>query len=508
MKHAIRSSLPVAVALLLAGCGVNSEKRLAQAERAYSAHDYFTARVDLSRVVQEQPTNTRALELLARTYVALSDPDSASGLLERLAKLRKLPGDIAVLRGEVYLMKKRYDDALASVANDGTAEGYRVAALAHIGKGEADKAIQTFAAGERASGPKGRLMADYANFQFDRGNMAEAQRLADLAAKERPRPLNSYLTSGDLLMSRNELGKALVVFESGLKDYPDSRAALLGTVKVLSALGRTDDVRLLVAQNLAANPDDPDLIYLDARLDALDGKWQKVREKLQVREASLERWPQASALYAKALLELGQGEQARARLSSQLLREPANREVRALLGETKLQLGDASGAVDTLQPFAQSPNVTGAELGLLAKAYKQSGNPGAQAMEQRAREAMGRTIVSRLASADKAMRGGDWQTAISAYQTILRQTDGKNVLVLNNLAFAYGQTGNSAKALEFAERALRLAPDNPSVMDTAGWLLHQSGKDRGRARALIREAARKAPENATIAGHLAEVEKG
>lgn len=508
MKHAIRLSLPFAAALFLAGCGASPEERLARAEKAYGAHDYSSARVDLSSIVQEAPENAQALELLARTYIALSDPVSADGMLERLGRLGRLPQDAAILRGNVDLMLGRYDAAVAAVAKDRTAEAWRVRALAHIGKGEMDKAAEAFAAGEKAAGSRARLLADYANFRLEAGDLAEARRLADLAAREKPRPLNSYLTSADLLASNNELGKALAVFEAGLKDYPESRAALLGKIKVLDALGRTDEVRPLVARNLSANPDDPDLIYYDARLDAVDGKWQKVREKLQAREDSLAQHPPANALYAKALLELGQGEQARVRLASQLLREPGNRQVRVLLGGTELALGDAASAVETLAPLAQVQGATGEELGLLARAYQQSGNPQATAMAQKAREVAGTKLLARLASADKAIRGQDWRTAIHEYETILKQTDGRNVLVLNNLAFAYSKTGDRARALGYAERALKLAPGNPSVMDTTGWLLHQSGKDRQRALALLREAARKAPGNATIARHLQEVEQG
>lgn len=508
MKHSTRMAIPLAAALLLAGCGASPEERLARAEKAYAAHAYSEARVDLASILQEAPENARALELLARTYIDLSDPFSAEAMLKRLTRLGRLPKDAPVLDGNIDLMQGRYDDALAAVANDATAEGWRVRALAHIGKGEADEAAKAFAAGEKAVGSRGRLLADYANFQFKAGNLPEARRLAELAAREKPRPLNSYLTSGDLLAANNELGRALAVFEAGLKDYPESRAALVGRIKVLDTLGRTGEVRELVAKSLSANPDDIDFIYFDARLDALDGKWRKVREKLQAHEDELQRQPHANALYAKALLELGQGEQARLRLSSQLLREPGNRQTRVLLGETELRLGDSAGAIETLKPFAQMPGATPEELGLLARAHKTAGDPAADAMAHKAREAAGSKLLSRIAGADKAIRGRDWQTAIHEYETILEQTDGKNVLVLNNLAFAYSQTGAFAKALEYAERALKLAPDNPSVMDTTGWLLHQSGRDSQRALALLRQAARKAPGNTTIARHLAEAEQG
>ena len=80
--------------------------------------------------------------------------------------------------------------------------------------------------------------------------------------------------------------------------------------------------------------------------------------------------------------------------------------------------------------------------------------------------------------------------------------------MLNNLAYAHSRMDNNAKALGYAMRALKLAPNNPSVMDTAGWLLVETGGDRSRALDLLRAAARKAPDNTTIRAHLDAAEKG
>ena len=86
-------------------------------------------------------------------------------------------------------------------------------------------------------------------------------------------------------------------------------------------------------------------------------------------------------------------------------------------------------------------------------------------------------------------------------------TDGTNPLVLNNLAFAQSRLGNRAKALTYAERALKFAPNSASVMDTVGQLLIETRGDRGRALALLRRAAQAAPQNAAIRDHLAQAEK-
>ncbi len=84
----------------------------------------------------------------------------------------------------------------------------------------------------------------------------------------------------------------------------------------------------------------------------------------------------------------------------------------------------------------------------------------------------------------------------------------ENVLVLNNLAFALGEAGNKSRALDYAQKALKLAPDNPSVLDTAGWLMVETDGDREAAIRLLEKAARLAPNNRTIAEHLRRARAG
>ncbi|WP_165853485.1 hypothetical protein [Aurantiacibacter aquimixticola] len=78
--------------------------------------------------------------------------------------------------------------------------------------------------------------------------------------------------------------------------------------------------------------------------------------------------------------------------------------------------------------------------------------------------------------------------------------------MLNNLAYARSRAGEMEEAIRVAEAALALAPDHPSVMDTAGWLLVQSGRDRSRGLLLLERAAKLAPDNPVIARHLAEAQ--
>ena len=77
-----------------------------------------------------------------------------------------------------------------------------------------------------------------------------------------------------------------------------------------------------------------------------------------------------------------------------------------------------------------------------------------------------------------------------------------NVLVLNNLAWAYQQV-KDPRALETAERAYKLKPDNAAVADTLGWMLVEQGNTT-RGLELLQKAVAAAPKALEIRYHLAQ----
>ena len=107
---------------------------------------------------------------------------------------------------------------------------------------------------------------------------------------------------------------------------------------------------------------------------------------------------------------------------------------------------------------------------------------------------------TRAALADSLIKRKQYKAA-SGHYLILNKSNPNNLLVLNNLAWTLFES-NDDRALGFAEQALKLKPDNPSVMDTLGWILVWQGQTE-RGIKLLQQALSKAPDAAEIHWHLA-----
>ena len=493
MTRRFHSVAALALALAVTACGLSPEERLDRAETAFAQNRFTEARLDLASVLEEDAGNAEALEMLARTHLQLGDGESAWHVLERLtAQGARLP-DHDTLAAEAQLLRGNHAEALALAETLGSAEGARIAALALVGQGETAAAAERFEKGLKASGPRARLFADYAIFALQAGDGARADSLATQARQADVNALDPLFASARVAQATGDLAAALAHYEKAAADWPESRVAMLGRIGVLGDLGRMEEARPLIAEAARRSPGDPDIVYLQARLAAEDGEWRAVRDALQPLEASDQ--ARVQLLYARSLVELGLTEAAMPRLAALMRRAPGNAAARRLLAHAQFDSGDAARAHAMIGPLAESANAAPQDLALYAQT---GGNGGGSASPVSPAERVG----TLLAQGDAALQAGNWRAAIDAYERLRGFTAKDNALVLNNLAYARSRTGDLDTALGLAEQALALAPDNPNVMDTAGWLFVRTGRDRSRGLTLLEDASRRAPQNAAIAAHL------
>jgi putative PEP-CTERM system TPR-repeat lipoprotein len=108
-------------------------------------------------------------------------------------------------------------------------------------------------------------------------------------------------------------------------------------------------------------------------------------------------------------------------------------------------------------------------------------------------------ISARLVLAQSFQQENKPDKAIGVYEEIL-SLDRANVMALNNLAWLFHESGD-ARAVAYAERAFDLAPEQPTVLDTLGWILVQQGQiERGIT--LLQRAVDSAPDAPDIRYHF------
>jgi len=83
----------------------------------------------------------------------------------------------------------------------------------------------------------------------------------------------------------------------------------------------------------------------------------------------------------------------------------------------------------------------------------------------------------------------------------LHKAHPSNAVVVNNLAWLYSELKDK-RALQLAQEACKLSPNNPETLDTLGWILVNAG-EAGRGLELLKKAHALAPDSPTIHWHFA-----
>jgi tetratricopeptide (TPR) repeat protein len=104
-------------------------------------------------------------------------------------------------------------------------------------------------------------------------------------------------------------------------------------------------------------------------------------------------------------------------------------------------------------------------------------------------------------------RTHDYQQAIKDYRQVL-QMNGDNIIAWNNLAYLLAtQTDQLDEALALARKAGELAPGNPNVEGTLGWVLFRKGFYENAVR-MLENASHKDGSNATPGSTLRKYHLG
>ena len=500
---------PVAAGGLYLGYGsiLTSTPTLARAERYVTENNPRAARIELLNLLKQNPADGAAHLLQGRVYLQLGDGVGAEAEIRRARETGIAADATHHLLAQALLLQGQPERALdeAMLAKGKfTADGLRIAGQAKAARGDKVGALALLQQAVAAAPNNGDIRADLGRVQLAMGDLAGAQASAKAAVGD-GRNLNPLLFAGDVARAAGDLRGALGWYDRALKVAPDHVPSLLARAAALGDLGQTQKMVEIADQVLKLDGKNPIALFLKARLAAANKDYAGARDFLQQAGNGLDRNPAAMLLGAQVAHRLGNNELAIERLTRLLTIEPDNVTAKAVLGAAQLGAGDPLAAVATLQPLVDAGQADRETRTTLAEAMKRAGSKQGDAYARRAGAPDPKLIINRLVSADRAMAAGNWAEAVQVYEGLRTELGDHNAIIVNNLAWAYLRLGNGKAAEAAAARAVALDPNNPSVGDTYGWILHSNGREPAKAMATLLKAHRAAPANADIGWHLAQV---
>ena len=445
-------------------------------EVAAAARQYELA-LDLARLwLQVEPASTRARQTESSLLLLANRIDDLAPQLAGLLEQDKAnaPGNLMHLN---RMLSRHTDKKAVQRLVDRVATPYGDLPEAHFAMGLAAANADDLM---RAQGEFKKALDQRPDWEA--AELAYAQLLARASAANAIDSLNEFLarkpdarearlTLARLLISESRYGDARAQFDRLLKDSPDSPeiifpVAMLALQSGDAATGRAQLEKLL-------NSDFPDKSSVHFFLGQLDEEQKKPDLALEhFRQVTAgDQYVPARSRAARILLQQGQVEQARAMLQAARCSSTAEN-TQLILAEA--QLLREAGRGDESYAFLE------------VELAKQPDNP----------ELLYETAL--------AAERQDKPQILEKHLRHLLKLKPDHAHALNALGYSLAERNvRLEEAQKLLGRALVLAPEDPFIMDSMGWLLYRQGKLPEALRTL--ETAYGIKADPEIAAHLGEV---
>mgnify|MGYP003835723115 FL=1 len=416
--------------------------------------------------------NDKALAILQEGLNAIKDQESpeAIELQTGLARLHYQQGDLKGLQkmlAQVLKTSPKNVDALFLQGSLNLLQGQ---------SGEAISAFRTVV-DERPEFIDGRIQLAEAHIMNGEFNLAADTLQQGLGAYPGSRPLQ--LAYARLQARQGRYTEARAVLQGWLKVHPDDLEVLAQVGAYHVAEDQLEEAKKVFSQLLTKAPKLPQGYLRMAGCLQREGRLAQARETI---ERGVQVLPESNLL-AEALVQLclQQGQQSRAArfIDDRLARHGDNAFDRNLQGEMLLASGRVLEARKAFEKAVAKQPEWPAPYKNLAESYLLKGElPEAEQVLQRSIESTERNVGAYQALSYLKQQQGDRETAVSLLEQSL-ELKPDFWPAANDLAFLLATAGADSeeleRALKLARRARNLAPEEPSVLDTLGWVEYRRG---------------------------------
>jgi putative PEP-CTERM system TPR-repeat lipoprotein len=508
--------------------------------RAYLANGDATKGLEyLERAAEVAPDVAAIHTQLAIGQLAQGDIEQGISELQSAVDLGQDQVQADVLLVMTYLQQKDFDQALAAtdtlskkMPDSPLPLNLKGAAL--LGKGDRAAAKQAFAAAIKLQPEFLPAHINLAKLDLMAGDTAAAEARYRKVLSYDEDNLDVLLALAALAERDGQVEKKAQWLKQAHELHPEAIQPALLLVQHYLQQDETTRALDLAETVAAAHPHEPRVLMTLAQVQLKAGNNKDALASLRKLEEVAPRSPEAHYLLGAVQLKQKETEAARNNLQQALQRPEDYPAAELMLG--RLAIADknyaaALGIATDLQqahPDAAYGDELSGDVYATRKAYQQAvdayvvayGKAGSQLLAQKlyqSRMHLGETeaanaalqqwlaehpedVSTRSLLAQTLFGAGQSAEAIEEYKKLLEYAP-DNMSALNNLAWIYQEEKNP-EGLKYAERAYKLVPNQPEVIDTLGWLLVQNGETK-RGLVLLQEAATKAPHLPDIRYHLA-----
>lgn len=445
-------------------------------------------------------------QFLIRHYIARKQFDKGLRILAARAERGQPDGRFALLEGELLAAAGRKAEAVAAF-DKAIALGPEVVpslrALARLerAEGTADRMRQRFEDAIARWPKDANLLLLYANW-LDESPTERRQVRATIekAVAAAPESVDARVALAAYYASRQDLDLALDVAEESVKAIPGNVRLLTALAELYMRTGKPEVAAMRQSEAVSVASGSPELLVRLADFQLAGGAKDVAAASLH--KALSMRPGFSPATVRLVALELGASRPQEAVTAARDLQRSSpvdpigySLESKALIQNEKWP--EAIRVLKTGIERSQNPQLVIDLHRTLAKSGREKEAAGAVAewLQRRPKD-----VVVRSYLADSALAEKDYTRALRLYKEIVQDFP-QSFRALNNLAWTARVLGNPL-ALEYAQRAWRLAPDDPTVLDTLGVLLVERG-ELARGTEMLRRATAAAPDLPDVRRNLA-----
>jgi Flp pilus assembly protein TadD len=418
--------------------------------------DYLPAWIASAQLAAAEKKYADGVALLGN--VLSRDPQNLEGLL--------LKGRLELEQGQTVQAINDLE-GLAAMFSQVPVVHYQLA-LAHSANNESDKAIASLNQALKLDPKYADAIQLLAEIQIRNGNVAPAIVSLQQLTQQQPQIVPARLLLADAYRAQGSLDSAVQIYRELEKASPKNPQfpLLLGTA--LLQQQNNAGARMGFDQALKLAPDYLPALEQLVNLDLMEKQYADAQQRVQQQIGQTPKAPALQLLLAQVMVARGDTNQAEGALLKAIELQPDSQQAYLMLAQLYIAANENQKALAELQAaVAKNPNDVTA-LMLMGMTYE----------------------------AEK-----DYGDARDAYEKLLAIAP-NNGAAINNLAYLYAENlGQLDKGYQLAHQARDLAPTDPSVADTLGWILYQKGQFSS-ALNLLRESAAKLNAVPEVQFHL------